>query len=156
MAYIGGATFAWQSDYSQFYLIDGDHAAFVAPCDVTPEMEARGWAITPGGLVVYTQDCLKQLIEIRLFDGPSDAETAEWRSERAWTKTETTHVVLPAGRFTISSPSRAGTEASGPWFMTGAPSLVARLQWMELPGEHYDEDRRVYDVIRIDLWPDAA
>lgn len=156
MAYIGGAVLAWQSDYSQFYLIDGDDAAFVAPDQLTPEIAARGWSIAPGGLAVYTQDCLKQLIEIRLFDAPSAADATEWRSQRAWTKTETAPVVFPAGRFTVSSPSRAGTEASGPWFMTGATSLVARLQWMELPGEHYDEDRRVYDVIRIDLWPDTA
>jgi hypothetical protein len=68
MAYRGGATFAWQSDYAQFYLIDGDDPRFHAPVDITPEMSARRWHRMTSGLVVYSNDSLQQLIEIRIFD----------------------------------------------------------------------------------------
>ena len=43
----GWATFAWQSDYGQFYLVDRED---VAPVENTMEMEARSLCVTPRGL----------------------------------------------------------------------------------------------------------
>ncbi len=153
MAYRGGATFAWQSDYAQFYLVDADHEAFVAPIDITAEMMAQSFAVCPNGLVIYTEDCLRQLIEVRLFDAEAKAEPGDWRSDRSWTRIATITVTFPSRRFTVSSPSRAGTEACGPWFEAGASKLKARLQWMELGSDNYEAARPHDDVIRIDLWP---
>jgi len=45
----GWATFAWQSDYGQFHLVDRENEAFVAPVEITPEMEARSLCVMPSG-----------------------------------------------------------------------------------------------------------
>jgi hypothetical protein len=66
MTYRGGGTLDWQSDYSQFYVEDFGTSQFAAPIDITPDMMTRRWCRVPGGLVVYTNDCLQKLIELRI------------------------------------------------------------------------------------------
>ncbi|TNM61559.1 hypothetical protein [Aliirhizobium smilacinae] len=55
----GWATFAWQSDYGQFYLVDREDQAFEAPTEITPEMEEHSLFVMTSGITVYTQSCLQ-------------------------------------------------------------------------------------------------
>ncbi len=153
MSYRGGATFAWQSDYLQFYLVDGDDPRFEAPVDVTPEMSARRWHRAATGLSVYSNDSLKQLIEIRIFGAERAPDLTEWRSGKPWTQTEVASAKFPSRRLTLSSPSKAGTESYGPSFRVDAVAMAVRIQWMEFQGSRDDSKLVDPDVIQIDLWP---
>jgi hypothetical protein len=153
MTYRGGATFAWQSDYAQFYLVDGDDPRFEAPTDITTEMTVRRWHRMASGLVVYSNDSLQQFIDVRIFGAMPSADPAEWRSGKAWTQTEMADACFPSRRLTLSSPSKAGTESCGPSFRVDATSMAVRIQWMEFQGSRDDSKPLVPDVIRLDLWP---
>ena len=149
MSYEGGATLAWQSDFTQFYLQDDSDVVFEAPIDITQEMMTRRWHRAPIGLVVYTNDCLQQLIDIRIFSAERAADPTEWRSGNPWTQTELATAEFPSRRFTITSPSHIG----GPFFRVGAVAMAVRLQWMEFQGSRDDSVPVQPDVIRLDLWP---
>lgn len=153
MTYRGGATLSWQSDYAQFYLVDGDDPHFEAPIDITSDMTVKRWHRMSSGLVVYTNDSLKQLMEIRIFDAAQAADPTEWRSAKAWTQAELTGARFPSRRFTVSSPSAAGTESYGPSFRVAAADVVVRIQWMEFQGSRDDTQLVEPDVIRLDIWP---
>lgn len=154
MTYRGGAAFAWQSDYSQFYIFDADRTDIEVPTDITPDMMAARWHRLASGLVVLTDDCLVQVVEIRIFGAEPAADPVEWRSGLAWTRTEHAGATLPSIRFTISSPSKMGTEAYGPTFRVDAPEVAVRIQWLEHGGSRDDgAPGAAPDVIRLDIWP---
>ncbi len=153
MTYRGGATLAWQSDYGQFYVVDGEDPRFDAPEVITPLMQSRRWHRMATGVVVYTNDSLQQLLDIRIFGSEHAADPTEWRSGRAWTQTEQAVASFPSRRFTLSSPSKASTESYGPSFRVDAATMIVRIQWMEFQGSRDDSVPVVPDVIRLDLWP---
>jgi hypothetical protein len=151
--YLGGADFAWVSDYSQIYLIDSENSVIVGIEDVpTSDME-HGFHVAANALVVYTVDCLRQTIRITLYDAAPLAKPQEIMSEDAWTKVIETVVTFPSGSFTISSPSKSGTENYGPHFKAPAKKLNARVSWLEYQDDRYDAFRIKPDVIQIELWP---
>jgi hypothetical protein len=153
LTYRGGAALSWQSDYSQFYLVDSADPRFEAPTDITAEMEKRRWKRLSTGLVVYTRDWLAQVIEIRIFGAPPPADPVEWRSGRKWTQTEIAKAAFPSRMFAISSPSKAGTAHFGPIFRIDASEMAVRVQWMEQFERDDDSAVGPADVIRLDLWP---
>ncbi len=76
----GWATFAWQSDYGQFYLIDPEDSTFTPPIEISPEMERQSLFVMPTGLVVYTGGCLQQHIRILIYDTEPDHSSVEQMS----------------------------------------------------------------------------
>jgi len=108
----GWATFAWQSDYGQFYLFD-DQREFTAPIEITPEMEKRSFAVTPAGLVVYTASCLQQQIRIQIYDAEPDHSPIEEMSGNPWTRVETTPVELSVAEVHHLQPIDALAAARG-------------------------------------------
>ncbi len=153
MTYRGGAALSWQADYSQIYLVDSADSRFDAPVDIKEEIEKRRWQRLKSGLVVYTRDWLQQVIEIRIFGAPQDADSVEWRSGRGWTQTEAASAAFPSRMFTVSSPSKAGTESYGPFFRTDASEMIIRIHWMEQTERRDDSEPGPADVMRLDLWP---
>jgi hypothetical protein len=153
MSYRGGATFAWQSDYAQFYLVDVVDNQFEAPTDVTPDITTQRCHPMTAGLVILTNDCLQQLIEVRIFGDEPSADTAEWRSGRAWTQVETVVVTFPSKQFTLDSPSKGSPGRYGPNFRVDATTMSVRVQWMEFQDSRDDTKLTEPDVIRLDLWP---
>lgn len=154
MSYRGGASFAWQSDYAQVYLVDAGSASnFRAPEDITSEMMQRRWHGVPSGLVVCTNDTLQQVIEIRIFGAEPPVDASEWRSGRPWSQVELARAAFPSKQFALSSPSKAGTEGYGPAFRLDTADVSVRILWMEFGGNRYDTAPVQPDVIRIDLWP---
>ena len=152
MTYLGGASFAWQSDHGQFYLIDSKDHAFLAPVDITPEMTARNYYAPATGLVVYTHDCLQQRIDIVVYDAEPAATSVEAIRGQPWNAVETTHATFPSGRFAVSSPSRA-VHRVGPFFVLGTQHAAVRISWMQIEGNRYDSTLIEPDVIQIELWP---
>lgn len=153
MALTGWATFAWQSDYGQFYLIDVEEGGFEPPIEITPEVEARRFVATPTGLVVYTNSCLYQQIRIQIFDGEPDHSVTELMSGKPWTQVETTVVSFPSRKFSISSPSHPDPLPAGPFFALDRPNADARIAWMEFQGSRDESVPAEADVIEISLWP---
>lgn len=153
MSYRGGATLSWQSDYAQFYIVDIGNNQFEAPVDLTPEILSRRHHRMKTGLVIYTNDCLQQLIEIRIFGAMPKADSVEWRSGRTWTQLETVDVKLPSKTFTLNSPSTNSPGEYGPNFRVDAETMTVRIQWMEFDGSRDDSELVEPDVIRLDLWP---
>jgi L-lysine 2,3-aminomutase len=92
----GWATFAWQSDYGQFYLVD---EAFLAPVEITAEMEARCLSVMSSGITVYTQSCLQQHIRVAIYDREPDHPLADPMSDKPWTHVETVEVRFPREAF---------------------------------------------------------
>ena len=152
MTYLGGMRLSWQSDYSQFYLIDSEDHAFLAPDDITPEMMARNYHVPATGLVVYTQDCLQQRIDIVVYDAEPAATAVEAIGGKPWTAVETAHAIFPSGRFGVSSPSRA-VHPVGPFFVLGSTHVAVRISWMQFDGSRDDSVPIEPDVIQIELWP---
>ncbi len=150
----GLATFAWQSDYGQFYLIDHGEALFTPPVEITPEMERRSFFIPPTGLVVYTQSCLQQHIRILIYDAEPDQSPVEQMSGNPWTRIETVKARFPSRKFMISSPSMPDPLPGGPVFLLDAERVEARILWMEFQGSRDDSVPVEPDVIEIALWPD--
>jgi hypothetical protein len=153
MAQLGGASFAWVSDYGQFYLIDADDPQFHAPTVTTDEMQRRRWHPMASGLVVYTNDCLQQNIEVRVHDVEPPLDATEWRSKNTWTQVERASAEFPSKRFTLSSPSHPDTHTAGPFFRIRTSKVAIRIAWMEFQGSRDDSVPVQPDVIRLDLWP---
>ncbi|TKT75805.1 hypothetical protein [Aquamicrobium sp. LC103] len=149
----GWATFAWQADYGQFYLIDPEAPAFEAPTEITPEMERRSFFATPTGLVVYTGDCLQQHIRIRIYDTEPVRSEVEEMSGNPWTRVETTDAHFPSRKFALSSPSMPDPLPAGPLFLLEAERISVRIQWMEFQGSRDDSVPVEPDVIELTLWP---
>jgi hypothetical protein len=79
--YLGGAEFAWVSDYSQIYPVDSGHPVIAGLEDVPPSDMERGFHIAPNALVIYTADCLRQHIRILIHDSAPAAAPNEIMSE---------------------------------------------------------------------------
>jgi hypothetical protein len=148
----GWARFAWQSDYGQFYLIDGEDASFMPPTEITAEMEVSRLFVPPAGMVIYTQDCLQQHIQIAIYESEPDHAPVEPMSGKPWTRVETTKVNFPSQRFGISSPSMPNPLPAGPVFLLDAATVTARISWMEFEGSRDDSVPIEPDVIAITLW----
>jgi hypothetical protein len=153
MTRLGGANFSWASDYGQFYLVDADDPQFQAPTIITDEMQRRRWYPMSSGLVVYTNDCLQQIIAVRVLDLEPPLDATEWRSKKAWTQVEYASAEFPSKRFTLSSPSHPDTHSAGPFFRLRTPKVAIRIAWMEFQGSRDDSVPVEPDVIQIELWP---
>lgn len=153
MALRGWATFAWLSDYGQFYLVDREDSAFLPPQEITAEMQARSLYVPETGIVVYTNDCLQQHIRIAIHDCKPDHSPTETMSGKPWTRIETVKARFPSQRFGISSPSLPDPWPAGPVFLLDAEDVTARIGWMEFEGSRDDSVPVEPDVIDITLWP---
>jgi hypothetical protein len=151
--YLGGAEFAWVSDYAQIYFVDAADPRIAGIEDVPAADMERGFHLAPQALVVYTADCLRQHVRVALHDSAPQVSPREIMSEDVWTKVFEVAVTFPSGRFTISSPSKSGGEDYGPVFKAPAKVLRARLSWLEYEADRYDAFRPKPDVIQIELWP---
>ncbi|CDZ67957.1 hypothetical protein NFO65_26305 [Neorhizobium galegae] len=149
----GWATFAWQSDYGQFYLVDREDEAFEPPTEITPEMEARCLFVMPSGITVYTQSCLQQHIRIAIYDREPAHPVTEPISDKPWTHAETVEVRFPSKSFAISSPSMPDPLPNGPIFLVDSALCSLRINWMEFEGARDDSVPIEPDVIDIAIWP---
>lgn len=149
----GWARFAWQADYGQFYLVDCQDHDFMAPVQITPEMEAQSLCVMPSGIVIYTQDSLQQQIRISIFSGEPEHQMTESMSGKLWTHIETAEVRFPSQRFFLSSPSSPAPLPNGPMFLADSINSVMRISWMEFQGSRDDSVPVEPDVIEIVLWP---
>ncbi|BDG71370.1 hypothetical protein [Roseomonas fluvialis] len=152
----GWATFAWQSDYGQFYLVDRAGADVIAPVEITPEMEQRGLFVPPTGLVVYTQGCLQQHIRIAIYGTEPEHAPVEPMSGNPWTRVETVQARFPSRSFAISSPSMPDPLPAGPLFLLESEAVAVRIAWMEFEGSRDDSVPVEPDVIEVALWPGQA
>ncbi|WP_144631117.1 hypothetical protein [Bordetella genomosp. 13] len=153
MASLGGARFAWQSDYGQFYLIDMQDTGFLAPEDITQEMVSRRCFVPAVGLVVYTAGCLQQHIDIRIHDARPDTLDCELESGRGWTQVEVAQVRFPSRSFTISSPSAPDPFPCGPVFFVPHEQMAAHIGWVEFQGVRDESVPVEPDIIQVTLWP---
>lgn len=149
----GSATFAWQADYGQFYLIDPEDAAFLPPTTITAEMEERRIYALPSGLVIYTEGCLQQHIRIAIHDIEPDHPPHEPMSGEPWTQVETTQAKFPSRLLTISSPSMPDPLPGGPFFFLDADTYTVRISWKEFHGSRDDSMPVEPDVIELTFWP---
>jgi hypothetical protein len=149
----GWATFAWQADYGQFYLIDAGDADFLAPTEITAEMERRRLQALPRGLVVYTEGCLQQHIRIAIHDAEPAHPPEEPMSGAPWTQVETSEARFPSRRFAISSPSMPDPLPGGPFFFLDAETYRVRVSWKEFQGSRDDSLPVEPDVIELTFWP---
>lgn len=150
----GWATFAWQADYGQFYLIDGDGADFHAPEEITTAMVEDSLAVLPSGLVVYTAGCLQQHIRIAIYAARPEQDPAQepmWG--KPWTHQRTVTAHFPSRRFTISSPSTPTPRPCGPLFLLDSPVVTIRISWMEFQDTRDDSVPVEPDVIDLAIWP---
>ena len=153
MALRGWATFAWQSDYGQFYLIDREDVDFLAPEVVTSEMMSASFHVPPTGLVVYTGDCLQQQIRIHIHDAEPELATEDVMSGKRWTRVQAARTRFPSRSFAISSPSLPHPMPGGPAFFLESEMVGVRISWMEFEGIRDDSVPVEPDVIEIALWP---
>ena len=149
----GWATFAWQSDYGQFHLIDRADTEFAAPVEFTAEMETRRLAVLPAGLVVYTNDCLQQQIRVSIYDEEPEAAPVEPFTGTPWTQDEVVDVRFPSKSFALSSPSHPTPLPLGPVFGVQDVAMRARIRWMEFQGGRDDSVPVEPDVVDVSLWP---
>lgn len=149
----GWATFAWQSDYGQFYLVDFEDAMFVAPENITPEMMERCLFMPAAGLVIYTESSLYQEIRIAIYDAEPAHDPVEPIRGNPWTKVETATAYFPSRKLTIASPSRPDPMPAGPVFLLSTETMAARICWMEFQGVRDESVPVEPNVIDIKLWP---
>ena len=152
----GWASFAWQSDYGQFYLVDCENDGFRPPQAFTDEMEEDSLFVPPAGLVVYTAGCLQQQVRIAIHAAEPAMEDTEWMSGKPWTRTRTADVSFPSRRFVLTSPSKPDPLPAGPFFLLDGEDVRVRIRWMEFDGERDDSVPVEPDVIDIALWPRDA
>lgn len=152
----GWATFAWQSDYSQFYLIDRGDEAFEAPVEITAEIEKQSYATMSAGVVVYTQDSLNQHIHIGIYDTEPEHSPTEPMSGKPWTRSQTTDVRFPSKSFGLSSPSAPDPLPNGPIFLVDSTDCRLRINWMEDQGVRDFSGPTDPDVIRLTIWPRSS
>jgi hypothetical protein len=146
LMYLGGATFAWVSDYAQIYLVDVSAPVIPGLGELGPEIFAARYYLAPAGMVVYTADCLRQEVHIAIHDRRPEASTGEPLSAKPWTQVLETQVTFPSRHFTIGSPSRTGGERWGPTFTVPSESLKARISWRELDDDRYTERAQLADA----------
>lgn len=149
----GWATFAWQSDYGQFYLVDRGDQAFEAPTEITPEMEEHSLFVMTSGITVYTQSCLQQHIRIAIYDQEPEHPSVDPMSDKPWTHVENVEVRFPSKSFSISSPSMPDPLPNGPLFLVDSVDCAVRISWMEFQGSRDDSVPIEPDVIDIAIWP---
>jgi hypothetical protein len=149
----GWATFAWQSDYGQFYLIDRGEPSFQPPMEITAEIESRSLFVPPTGLVIYTNDCLQQHVRISIYDVEPEPPPNEIMSGSPWTRVGTARPFFPSRKFSLSSPSSPDPLPNGPIFLLDAAAAEARICWKEFQGSRDDSIPVEPDVIDIALWP---
>ena len=147
------ATFAWQADYGQFYLIDPEETAFLPPTKITAEMEMRRLQALPCGLVIYTEGCLQQHIRIAIHDAEPDHPQQDPIGGEPWTQVETSDARFPSRRFAITSPSMPDALPGGPFFFLDTDSYRVRVSWKEFQGSRDDSVPVEPDVIELTLWP---
>ena len=152
----GWATFAWQSDYSQFYLIDRGDEAFEAPVEITAEIENQSYAAVSAGVVIYTQDSLNQHIHIAIYDTEPEHSPSEPMSGKPWTRTQTTDVRFPSKSFGLSSPSAPDPLPNGPSFLVDSVDCTLRIDWMEDQGVRDFSGPTDPDVIHLTIWPRSS
>jgi hypothetical protein len=152
----GWATFAWQSDYGQFYLVDREDKAFEPPVEITPEIEARSLCVTPNGLVIYTQSCLQQHIRIAIYDSEPEHSVTEPMSGNLWTRIEQTQASFLSKSLGISSPSLPDPLPCGPIFLVDSADCMIQINWMEFQGSRDDSVPVDPDIIDIAIWPVVA
>lgn len=151
--HLGGAHFEHSSDYSQFYLVDVKNMVIEGIADFGDEIFNARYHVVPNAIVIYTADCLRQVIRIAFSDSAPDANPVEIMSEDRWTKVVETEAGFPSGAFTLSSPSQTGTEAYGPHFKVVAPRMKLRISWLEYDEDRYNAFRPKPDVISLQFWP---
>ena len=149
----GWATLAWQSDYSQIYLIDCGDETFEAPVEITAEIEKQSYATMPTGVVIYTQDSLNQHIHVAIYDIEPEHLSMGPISGKSWTKTEIVDVRFPSKRFAVSSPSAPDPLPSGPFFLVDSTDCTLRIDWMENQEVRDFSGPTDPDVIHLTLWP---
>lgn len=152
----GCATFAWQSDYGQFYLVDRAEDGFTPPGEITSEMETRSLSVMPSGLVVYTQSCLQQHIRIAIYDSEPEHPVTEPMSGNLWTRIEQTQASFPSKSFAISSPSLPDPLPGGPIFLVDSVDCMIQINWMEFHGSRDESVPVDPDIIDIAIWPAAT
>jgi hypothetical protein len=152
----GWATFAWQSDYGQFYLVDREDRAFEPPAEITPETEGRSLCVMPHGLVIYTQSCLQQHIRIAIYDSEPEHPVTEPMSGNLWTRIEQTQASFPSKSFGISSPSLPNPLPCGPIFLVDSADCMIQINWMEFQNGRNDSVPVDPDIIDIAIWPVVA
>ena len=153
MRIIGWAQFAWQADYGQFYLIDRDEEAFLAPQIFTPEMEVERVIAPERGLVVYTEDSLHQHVRIHIYDAEPEASPTEMMSGEPWTQVEELTARFPSCSFGLSSPSHPDPLPGGPVFFLPTDHVHIRVSWMEFQGERDESVPVQPNVIQVEMWP---
>jgi hypothetical protein len=152
----GWAMLAWQSDYSQFYLIDRGDETFEAPVEITDEIEKQSYVAKPAGVVIYTQDSLNQHIHIAIYDTEPEQSPTEPISGRPWTRTETADVKFPSKSFGVSSPSMPDPLPNGPFFLVDSTDCTLRIDWMEDQGIRDFSGPTDPDIIHLTLRPRAS
>jgi hypothetical protein len=150
---LGGASLAWQSDYGQFYLVDAEDQNWDAQVDITDDIMVRRWSRMSTGLIVYTNDCLEQVLDIELYDGEPHWDVVERRSRRAWTQVEIALASFPSRRLAVTSPSRGSVSPGGPFFFLSSPTVVVGIGWLDFAARGDDSGVSLPEVIRIELWP---
>jgi hypothetical protein len=153
--HLGGANFAWVSDYAQIYLVDVSAPVIPGLEDLGPDVFAARHFIAPAGMVVYTADCLRQELRIAIHDSYPEPSTADALSDTPFTQVLETRVRFPSCHFTIGSPSRSGGEEWGPRFTVPHDRVDVRISWCEVDDDRYNAHRPFADVIQVELWPSA-
>ena len=153
MSMIGGAQFARQSDYGQFYLVDRDQKVSFESDVNTPEMEKKRVGATDFGLLVYTNDSLHLHVRIYIHDAAPEASATELMSYNPWTQVEELTARFPSRSFSIDSPSSAYPTQAGPVFFLPTDHVHIRVSWMEFQGERDESVPVEPNVIQVDIWP---
>jgi hypothetical protein len=151
--YLGGGSLAWCSDYGQIYFFDTDAGPIAGLDDLPTEVFERRWHAGETGFVIYTQDALRQRINIAIHDSAPDDVPTEPLSEDRWTKSAEFKGQFPSQKMLISSPSASGGETYAPTFALPAAACAVRVSWLEYPEDCYNAFRPKPDVFRIEIWP---
>lgn len=150
---LGGGELAWVSDYASIYLVDAIETTIDGVDRVPNESFDRGYHVFPNALLIYTADCLRQEIHLRIYDSEPQEPPMSPYADTDWTKIATTTACFPSKRLAVSSPSSSGGEAYAPQFALPARDLHVGLYWLEFPDDRYDVERSKADVIEVHLWP---
>ncbi len=155
MTILSNFAFDWCSDYGQFMLTDVE-TRFAFLEDISDTVYARGYHVAPGGLLVYTQDCLRQRIEVALLDSAPPPPEPDSVTPTQKFRTAQTSTSFPSGFFTIGSVSKTNYEAYGPRWNVGTSALSIRISWTEFLTDTYNPQRPEVDCFRLDLWSVAG
>lgn len=143
----GWATFAWQSDYGQFYLVDHEDSTFTAPIEITPEMERRSFFQYTDRTCHLYPELSATAPALSIYDTEPDHSPVEEMNGKPWTRIETAGARFPLRKFTISSPSMPAPLPAGPVFLLEAERMAARISWTEFQGSRDDSGPVDPDII---------